>query len=556
MSVLWWATLAGAAPVLTESQSPVERCVAEARAEIDVPLTAPADVQDGPHAKIALVVGVPCHRRPEIPALAYSSRDAMRVGDQLAADGYHVVAMTDLVDRARFLEVLDHAEAELAPGGEIVVYFSGHGVLATENGRVRRFLVFSDTDLANVTRTGLRGIMLDDRMSRMDAESRVLIQDTCFAASQGGKSLGLHGVNGRAKGLAVPEPSLSLRQGDVRLYAAQYFEQAVESPEHRSSLYTHHLLAALHDPVADLDGDGCVDLREGHLSARERTMTDRAGHQIPQGVFLHSEPPLLGCTPRRPERGVLVLPEGDRWTIEVRDRTGAVVRRGMGPVPEGTYRVQVGQLEERDTGTLTHRALLDARVRVDAGQWLDMKRELARRRRPLTELTLDVIGRTERSQLPIGGGGLTLLHSAASTRVGRPTIGARLQYTSGVMDSQFEGTGSSPREQARSFEFLGLIGHTWAYRAGAGQLAIGPLLGAGAAAVTKCSGPPCRGEYAGLTSYGHAGVRLRWFVRDSWAIALDAGIDGHLRETARAPGARSIQPVLSPTLRVGVGPRL
>lgn len=559
MSLWFLAAAASAAPVLTApEQSPLERCVAAAQAEIDVALPPAPDLTPGQDLeRIAIVVGVPCHERPEIPSLAYSSRDAARMGAHLAEQGFHVVPLTHVVDRARFLDTLDRAEAALAPEGELVVYFSGHGVLATEHGQVRRFLVFSDTDLSRVTRTGLRGIVLDDRISRLRASSRVLIQDTCFAATAGGKSLGMSaGTAGTLKGVAVPEAALELQPGDVRLYAAQYFEQAIESPEHRSSLYTHHLLTALQEPAADLDGDGCVDLREGHHWARDRTVSDRQGHQSPQSLFVSQAIPRLGCAgSSKPTRGVVMVPDDKEWTVEVRDRAGTLKLREAGTVPAGSYRIQVGELRLRDARTWSRRKLLDTRLRIRAGEWLDLDALVAVRRVRLTELTAEVSTR-QGPTLPAAGGGLTLLHTLATSPVGRPTVGVRMQYMAGLRDSSFRGTTPSSPVLGKSFEVHALAGTSFTIGRERPWLAVGPLVGLGVASVTQCSAPPCSGGITRLGTVAQAGIRARWLVSEALAFGLELGADGHLLETSTANGASVIEPVVSPTLRLGLGPRL
>jgi uncharacterized caspase-like protein len=145
----------------------------------------------------------------------------------------------------------------------LFVYFSGHGMLRDDDGKLLRYLVLSDTDLTSIESTGLSLADLDRRVSGVDAETRVVIHDTCFADRIGGKSPACRGP-GHTKGLSSPEANLALAPGDLRLSASKFFEQALESPEYRSSIYTHHLLGALSEPEADLDGDGCVGLIEAH----------------------------------------------------------------------------------------------------------------------------------------------------------------------------------------------------------------------------------------------------------------------------------------------------
>ncbi len=543
------ASVALAGPVLQAPEgSPRERCVQAAAREIDVPLPPSPELAPGAGlTRVALVVGVPCHDDPGIPSLAYSSRDAARVGSLLAEAGYHVVLLTGAVERAGFRAALSRAEAALAPDGELLVYFSGHGVLADHRDRVRRYLVFSDTRMSEIPRSGYSVLELDMRLDSVRAAHKVVIQDTCFAATAGGKSLGNPGAGSvTAKGLPVPEPDLELGAGDARLYASQFYEQAVESPEHRASLYTHHLLDALHTQAADLDGNGCVDLREGHRWARERTTDERRGTQTPLGRFRGSGATnLLGCVPSAPTRGVLQLPDGDRWTVEVRDRAGAVVQRGPGALPAGTYRVRVGELRETEAGEWSHRQLLSSRVQLQPGAWLDLEHEIRRRRAPVHEITADAALRPV-SELPALGGGITALRAWPETPVGRPTVAVRSHLAGGAGDG-----GAA----ARSVEVLGLVGQTWTARLGRARarLGFGPLVGAGVGFVSRQCQPSgeCVGWITNRTSLAQGVLRGRLYVGDALTIALEGGVSAHLQTVDGR-----LQPRWVPLLRLGVGPRL
>ena len=310
------------------------------------------------------------------------------------------------------------------------MYFSGHGVLREEGGQLRRYLVFSDTMLSAVRTTGMSVLSLDDRVSRADATTRVVVQDTCFAATPGGKSLGLPADGEGRKGLALPEPRLALQPGDVRLYASQFFEIAMESPELRASLYTHHLLEALTTPEADLDGDGCVDLREGHGWARDRTSKARDGLQTPQGHFVDTGDLTLGCVPSDPVRGVFQRLDREDWTVEIRARAGGVVQRGGGALPAGRYRVEVGRLEDTGTGSIAHHTLMDTTLRLKAGAWVDLPEVVAERRAPIRTLGIDA-GWRGAGSLPAMGAGVSGWYAMPQRRFGRTVVGIRSHLGAG-----------------------------------------------------------------------------------------------------------------------------
>ncbi len=349
------ASIALAAPELGPAPTPdaldgVERCVAEAGPVRSDPL--PEQLADD--ARIALVVGVPCHHAPSTPSLRFSSRDAERVGDALAARGYTVIRRSTLVERASLVELLEQlAEQWRSSGskGSVVVYFSGHGVLREVDGRLQRFWVFSDTRLDAVERTGLSLDALETAVQQIPAARRVVVQDTCFAASAETGGKGLHAPEG-IKALSLTGPELG--PVDTRLYASRFYEVALEEPTIEGSVYTDSWLAALDDPAADLDADGCTGLLEAHVAAARATSARRDGYQNPQWAG---------------------VPEGGGATGTDSGRCGTP-RRGVVVTAEGIRSVEPGVWGEGA-----------ARRTVRAGQWADLRTPVRSRPRVLVGVT-------------------------------------------------------------------------------------------------------------------------------------------------------------------------
>lgn len=285
--------LALAAPVIEPAPlDPLAACIAHAGQVRGL-----GEVQPD-QTKIALVVGVPCHDDPSIPSLQFGTHDAMDLGARLQGRGYTVHALTTRVSRGDFLDALDTLGRALAPGGELVVYFSGHGVLRETDVGLERFLVFSDTDLGRVEDSGLSAQRLEASLQRIPARRRVVVQDTCYAAGEGSKGLGL--PEG-AKAVGLPGPALA--PPDTRLYASRFYELATEDLDLGGSVYTRSLVEAL-DAGPDLDGDGCVGLLEAHLAATDATVERRDGYQHPEwsGTFANdacSGPALRGVVLER-----------------------------------------------------------------------------------------------------------------------------------------------------------------------------------------------------------------------------------------------------------------
>jgi len=366
----WLLAFSLAAPVVVDAPDPFTRCVQEAQTQGEDAGFQWGDPPDAPVDKLAIVVGVPCHRSPVVPSLAWSTRDALRVGSALQAGGYHVVALTTSVDAATLSAHLDEVERWLSPSGSLVVYFSGHGVLREERGRFQRYLVFTDTELGQLTQTAVSVSALERRLGDVAAAERVLIQDTCFAArpGQGGKSVNGLATGARAKGLAQPEPPPPLREGDQRLYASHFFEQALEAPELRGSVYTHHLLRALEAPeLADLDGDSCVGTIEAHTFAATHTRIDRDGYQTPQLDSWSARNIPISCS-ATPTLAVVVASQRHRAEIPALDTS---VTDGAVSVQPGRHLLSVDGPQDRP--------LYRGPIHLDAGEWLEVDAHLAAR---------------------------------------------------------------------------------------------------------------------------------------------------------------------------------
>jgi hypothetical protein len=521
------AAIAG--PVLGDVGAPdaFTRCVAAADAEVDEPLAVP---ELGTTARIAVVVGVPCHRSAQIPSLQYSTRDATVVGHKLQEAGFTVLPLVSAVDRRALFEALDRAQSALAPGGELVVYFSGHGTLREEGGQLRRYLVLSDTDLGSVHTTGLAVRTLEERLSRIEAQSRVVIQDTCFADTPVGPTLE------RGKGILPIEPGLELGPGDLRLYGSRFFEQAVESVQLRGSVYTVHLLGALQQPEADLDGDGCVALLEAHAWARERVVEARAGYQVPQ---VRAQPQTMGnlalaCSPGEPQNAVLAPPTDDRWTVSVTDREGQPVTGRS--LPPGRYRLTVAELVPDDTGELSQEVRLDSALRVRAGQWVDVLEQLTVQK---TLRWAELVGQgVATTEFPAGGLGARLGMAMPARGHSRWMLGAGGLYRIG------------PNE-LRASELTAQLGYlrTWSVPGStSGMLLLGPALGLGplwrTAILRDGTRNPHVGAYAELGLHGA-------YLRGPVQVSLEAGVRA-------VPLARDgdIPVHFAPLLTLGVGPGL
>jgi len=487
-----WLNVALAGPVVLEQPvDPFVRCVEEANlaAGLSAGAASTGGMLDEGAKRVALVVGVPCHRSQTIPSLAYSTRDASLMAEMLETNGFTVLRLTSEVDAHQLLQTLDEVEQVMAPDGILLVYFSGHGVLRQHEGQLRRYLVFSDTVLPQVEDTALSVLALQDKMSQISTANRVLVQDTCFAGTpdEGGKSIQMpSSPSGRTKGFALQEPDRIAAPGDQRLFASRFFEQALESVAHQGSVYTHHFLAATSDPGrADLDGDGCIGTLEAHTYATLETATERDGFQNPQIQAADSVNIPLTCAGEA-TRGVLYdsanvrevqALEPGRQRVVVRDPTDGVRFRGT--------------------------------LNVDAGEWVDVD-DLIAARDPYLIAQADAGLSTVGSPLTptMGGSGW---YAGRDDGLGRLALGGSLHWVSSATAREACGRFRGTRGQARA-------GWWWT----AGRLTAGPTASLGLTSRTAYDAcDPGQSFDTHVALGGGAGVHTHLSL-GQFVIAIDA----------------------------------
>ncbi len=472
--------------------------------------------------RVAVVVGVPCHRSDSVPSLAYSTRDAVRMAEMLEASGFAVLRLTSAIDASKLLEVLEDIEGKIDPSGVLVVYFSGHGVLREDEGQLRRYLVFSDTELGDVENSALAVLDLQERVSRVDTADRIVLQDTCFAArpEEGGKSLGIpNPPGGRHKGMALPEGDRSTSPADQRFFASRFFEQALESIEYQGSVYTHHFLAAVDDPArADMDGDGCVGTLEAHTYAASVTSSERRGFQTPQLQAGELHNVALSCT-GEPTSGVLLA---DEW-----------LATPSGPVEPGRHKVA---LSDPKTGVTVYRGS----VKVEAGEWLALD-GLVREREPYNlayvSAGLDALGAGPAAA--VAGGAWVMGRDGG---LGRPAAGVGIDWIPKV----------DGKTDVACLDWQGsrtTVRGGWFWSTGA--FAVGPTASGGVTVRRPyCPGadedeparlPSRAGGTAGLGAHGHLSI-------GPVAVVIDA--EANAAQTVSF-GETSV--LLTPSLKGGLG---
>ena len=246
--------------------------------------------------RVAVLIGVDTYEDPDLTPLQFAAKDARDLAGVLGHDDYgdfdRVLTITspDATTRKGILKALTVATADLQRDDTFVLYLSGHGTLTLDplDGSQLWFLP-SDGQLGDADGTGIAVDWLEEMVSNVEARRRVLIMDTCHNGRDK-SSLDprtaelLAGMRGEAP---VPRSTKEVSESEARLYAAQYYQPAMEDAELENGVYTHFLIEAISDAArqADLDGDGLVDVTEAHDWARDKTMVYTGGMQVPRAEY-------------------------------------------------------------------------------------------------------------------------------------------------------------------------------------------------------------------------------------------------------------------------------
>jgi hypothetical protein len=363
---------------------------------------------------VAVLVGVQDYSDPALQGLKFPEKDARDLGSVLgSADGggfdrVFVISGHDATTRAGLLHALDVATADLQRDDTFLLYLSGHGTLEIDPVQGSElFFLPSDGRLDAPETTGLKVADVEELVHELPARRRVLILDTCHNGRAGSRSAVsaptqqlLSGFRGEPP---APRGGHDVSESEARLYAAQFWQPAMEDATLQNGVYTHFLIDALTGArsKADLDEDGLVDVMEAHQYARDRTMTWTGGLQIPRAEYriVGREEIFLGGA-----QGLRNAAE--RALVAACDAVLSRARLFINGTPRGelpgVYAVDPGPATV-EVQAPDGRTLLKQRVRMAAGETLPIE-ELLRAKEP----TLSVLGGValhagNAALLPFGG---------------------------------------------------------------------------------------------------------------------------------------------------------
>jgi uncharacterized caspase-like protein len=338
-----------------------------------VPATGTADAY-APR-RVALLIGVDHYSDPALQSLSYAGKDAADLAAVFrdpAEGGYDKVILLppEQTTRAGILQAMSRVTADLQRDDTFLLYISGHGTLELDPIDGTR-LVFlpSDSKLEDAQATGISVEWIESMMSRLDPRRRVLIMDTCHnGRSKSGLSAQTEARLKSLKGDPPPPNTVAqVSESEARLYAAEYYQPAMEDSNLKNGVYTHFLIQALTTDrdAADLNRDGLVDVVEGHAYARDGTIRYTGGAQVPRAEYsiVGNEEIFLAGDPTLRHRAETAL--FSAYSNILASAHLLVDGRSRGVLP-GAIPVEPGRRHIR-VETNDGRALLDRTVEVRAG---------------------------------------------------------------------------------------------------------------------------------------------------------------------------------------------
>jgi hypothetical protein len=228
----------------------------------------------------AILIGVRDYK--SIPRLRLTVNDVKQLGESLVKFGSvprnHILEITDddpiKPDFAVLVDKISEALAnpELGPDDQVIVYFSGHGLLSPADQTM--YLAPRDLDLKNIKNTGISAAWLREELRACPARVKLLWLDACHSGSN--KSAMLIGAR-----LAQ---ELSYAPGVITISACNVDQYSWESTELNHGLFTYFLIEAL-SGRGDVNQDRFINIDElyGYVSARVpgRALQDHGMSQDP-----------------------------------------------------------------------------------------------------------------------------------------------------------------------------------------------------------------------------------------------------------------------------------
>lgn len=221
--------------------------------------------------KIALLVGINQYADKRIPGLSGAVRDAQAVRDLLADTlGYDTVLVED-PSRPALVRALNRVALEARANDSVVVYYAGHGEVASHTGMGYWMLADSQAD---DPQTWMSNADIGSLLALVGAKQVMLVSDSCYAGTLAGTLAGTEAVASTRAPAHAPEALLARKAVVVMTSGGN--EPVADEGRGGHSPFAWHLMQQLGDVATWREG-GTVFERVRDAVAREFSQTPQYG---------------------------------------------------------------------------------------------------------------------------------------------------------------------------------------------------------------------------------------------------------------------------------------
>jgi WD40 repeat protein/uncharacterized caspase-like protein len=295
-----------------------------------------------------LLIGVNQYQDETLPALRYSAPDCQGLAQALteatqAFPSKEICIYHDLTEQRPTLTAVVRQLQQMAtaaqPQDTLLVYFSGHGLLATPSQQA--VLCLADTQADQLLTTGLPLQTLLTTLAQSPARQQLVWLDACHSGgmtlrgARSGETLAL--ANPTAQLVEVLRQRATEGKGFYALLSCDQAQQSWEFPELGHGVFTYYLMRGLRGEAADHQGVIDADNLYKYVYHQTLRYIDQANQQIrlvnrqkqrKGDVELQSEYPLQ--TPKRIVEGMGELVLGTRLSeISHQPRRRAMIVDGL-----------------------------------------------------------------------------------------------------------------------------------------------------------------------------------------------------------------------------------
>jgi len=214
----------------------------------------------------ALVVGIDDYESRRWPRLTYARNDAEGVASLLTGQGFEVVSLYN--EQATKTAIIEKLQNDFAPrlrkNDRVLFFFAGHGFTEALAGQDFGYVVPYDGKERSATYLSMEE--LQSQSEKMaSAKHQLFILDACY-----GGLFGLRGVTSIDNGVPNYLQEVTRRAARQFITAGGKDQQVLDGGPSGHSYFTHHLLDALKEGLADSNADGYITFSEldGYLKPR------------------------------------------------------------------------------------------------------------------------------------------------------------------------------------------------------------------------------------------------------------------------------------------------